>query len=194
METTGSLAQAEAQAGIAEIGRRWWIFLVTGILWLLAAMIILRFDATSLAAIGVLLGVVIVIVGANELMIAALVPGWKWVHVILGILFIIGGIGAMFRPIDAFWALASILGFLLLLKGSFDIVASIAGRDEHPVWGLGLAVGILEVLLAFWVSQQYFAPRAALIIIWVGMAAIFRGVTEIVLAFQIRKLGREAGV
>jgi uncharacterized membrane protein HdeD (DUF308 family) len=60
------------------------------------------------------------------------------------------------------------------------------------VWGLGLAVGILEVLLAFWVSQQYFRPRAALIILWVGMAAIFRGVSEIVLAFQIRKMGREA--
>jgi Short repeat of unknown function (DUF308) len=189
VDTTTTVREAEIG-----FGRQWWIFLVTGILWLIAAMIILRFDVTSLVAIGVMLGVVILFVGANEFMIAALVPGWKWVHVVLGILFVIGGLSAMFRPVDAFWALASILGFLLLLKGSFDIIASIAGRDEHPVWGLGLAVGILEVLLAFWVSQQYFAPRAALIIIWVGIAAIFRGVTEIVLAFQIRKLGREAGM
>lgn len=181
----------EAEAGF---GRNWWIFLVTGILWLIGAMIVLRFDETSIAFVGVLLGVVIVIAGANELLIAAMVDGWKWVHVLLGILFLIGGIAAMFQPGKAFWALASILGFLLLLKGTFDIVVSIAARDEHPVWGLGLAVGILEILLAFWVSQQYFAPRAALIIIWVGIAAIFRGVTEIVLAFQIRKLGREAGM
>lgn len=187
METSASLREAEAQ-----FGRNWWIFLVTGILWLLGAMIVLRFDETSIAFVGVLLGVVIVMAGANELLIAAMVEGWKWVHVVLGVLFVIGGIAAMFQPGEAFWALASILGFLLLLKGTFDIVVSIATRDENPVWGLGLAIGILEVLLAFWVSQQFFRPRAALIILWVGMAAIFRGVSEIVLAFQVRKLGREA--
>ncbi|HEX5949823.1 MAG TPA: DUF308 domain-containing protein [Actinomycetota bacterium] len=187
METTADVRAAEAQ-----IGRSWWIFLITGILWLLGALIVLRFDYTSIVAVGVLLGVVILVVGANEFLIAALVDGWKWVHVLLGILFVIGGIAAMFQPGEAFWALASILGLLLLLKGSFDIVVSIASRGENPVWGLGLAVGILEVLLAFWVSQQYFRPRAALIILWVGMAAIFRGVSEIVLAFQLRKMGREA--
>lgn len=192
METSPDLGAAES--AMSEMGRAWWVFLVTGILWLLAAMVILRFDVTSIAAVGVLLGVVILLVGVNEFIIAAMVEGWKWVHVVLGILFVLGGFAAMFRPVNAFWALASILGFLLVLKGTFDIVAAIASRDVYPLWGLGLAVGILEVLLAFWVSQQYFPARAALIIVWVGIAAIFRGVTEIVLAFQVRRLGREAAV
>jgi uncharacterized membrane protein HdeD (DUF308 family) len=54
-----------------------------------------------------------------------------------------------------------------------------------------LVAGILEVLLAFWVSQQFFVPRAALIIVWIGFMAIFRGITEIVLAFSLRRAERD---
>ena len=35
----------------------WWLFLVTGILWLLISVIVLRFNITSVASVGVLLGV-----------------------------------------------------------------------------------------------------------------------------------------
>jgi uncharacterized membrane protein HdeD (DUF308 family) len=49
-----------------------------------------------------------------------------------------------------------------------------------------LVVGILEVLLAFWVSQQFYPARASLLILWIGFAALFRGVTEISLAFSLR--------
>jgi uncharacterized membrane protein HdeD (DUF308 family) len=42
------------------------------------------------------------------------------------------------------------------------------------------------VLLGFWASQQYYPARAALIIIWVGFLALFRGIGEIILAFRIR--------
>jgi uncharacterized membrane protein HdeD (DUF308 family) len=36
-----------------------------------------------------------------------------------------------------------------------------------------------------WVSQQYYGARIALILIWVGFMAIFRGITEIVMAFEL---------
>jgi hypothetical protein len=36
-----------------------------------------------------------------------------------------------------------------------------------------------------------FAPRAALILIWVGFAAMFRGFTEIFLAFELRMRSKE---
>jgi uncharacterized membrane protein HdeD (DUF308 family) len=64
-------------------------------------------------------------------------------------------------------------------------------KELNDLWWLGLVVGILEILLAFWASQQLFAPRAALILLWVGFAAMFRGFTEIFLAFEVRRLSRE---
>jgi len=169
----------------------WWLFLVTGIAWLLISLIVLRFDVTSIAAVGALLGVIFLMAGANEFVITFAQPSWRWAHAVLGVLFVGGGVWAFVHPLDAFYELAAILGFLLLLKGSFDITVAFMTREVNDLWWLGLVVGTLEVLLAFWASQQLFAPRAALILVWVGFAAMFRGFTEIFLAFEVRRLSKE---
>jgi uncharacterized membrane protein HdeD (DUF308 family) len=77
-----------------------------------------------------------------------------------------------------------------VLKGSLDVIVSAMTREVNEFWWLGLVTGILELLLGFWASQQLFPARATLILIWVGFAALFRGISEIVLAFQIRRLHR----
>ena len=150
----------------------------------------LRFDVTSIATVGALLGVILIMAGANEFAIMS-IPGWRWLHAILGVLFIGGGIWAFIHPINAFYELAAILGFLLLLKGTLDIATAFMTKEINDLWWLGLVVGVLEILLAFWASQQFFAPRAALILLWVGFFAMFRGFTEIFLAFQIRRASKE---
>jgi len=185
MEREEQMAAGEVASGI------WWVFLVTGIVWLLASLLVLRFEEESITTVGIILGVFFVMAAGNEFIISGLVQGWKWVHVALGILFVLGALWAFFQPKEAFWALASVLGLLLLLKGSFDIVGSTLSKDVNPLWWLGLVVGILEILLAFWASQRYYPARATLILVWVGFMAMFRGITEIVLAFQLRKAGKE---
>src|SRR3954453_10309901 len=172
----------------------WWLFLVTGVLWLLISVVVLRFNITSVASIGVLLGVILLFAGVNEFMVLGLRDvAWKWFHGVLGALFVVGGIWAFIHPIGAFYELASILGFLLVLKGSLDLVGSVIQREVSELWWLGVLTGGLEILLGFWASQQMFAPRAVLILIWVGFFAIFRGVNEIVLAFEMRHAHKELG-
>jgi uncharacterized membrane protein HdeD (DUF308 family) len=64
-----------------EGARYWWLFLVSGILWLLIAWMVLRLDSTSIATVGVLVGVVLLVAGINEVAMAALAPGgWKVWH------------------------------------------------------------------------------------------------------------------
>jgi uncharacterized membrane protein HdeD (DUF308 family) len=172
----------------------WWWFLITGVAWLIIALIVLRFDASSLASVGTLLGVILLVAGANEFMLLSLRDvGWKWAHGILAALYVVGGIWAFVHPIGAFYELASILGFLLVLKGAMDLVGSVVQRDVSELWWLGLITGVLEILLGFWASQQMFAPRAVLILTWVGFFAIFRGISEIVLAFEMRHAHKELG-
>jgi uncharacterized membrane protein HdeD (DUF308 family) len=170
----------------------WWLFLITGIAWLLLSLIVLRFNLTSVASVGFLLGAILCVAGVNEFFVASALEGWKWLHSLLGVLFVIGGVWAFVHPIGAFYELASILGLLLVIKGTFDIIGGVMSKDVNELWWLGVTVGILELLLAFWASQQYFPARATLILIWVGLAAMFRGITEIVLAFGIRKAGKVA--
>jgi uncharacterized membrane protein HdeD (DUF308 family) len=188
METPAGMGMRE---GAREVTGSWWLFLLTGIAWLLVSVIVLRFNVTSIASVGALLGVILIVAGANEFMIMALRDmGWRWLHGLLGVLFIAGGIWAFVHPIGAFYELASILGFLLILKGTLDVVGSVIQKEVSELWWLSLIVGILELLLGFWASQQMFAPRALLILTWVGFAALFRGIGEIVLAFEMRRANK----
>ena len=169
-----------------EVSGLWWVFLVTGVLWFLISLVVLRFTETSITTVGVIIGVVFAVGCGNEFVTMAIQRSWRWVHLLLGILFALAAIWAFWQPEEAFWALASVLGFLLVFKGSVDIILSTMTREYNSLWGLGLAVSILEVLLGFWASQQYYPARAALILIWVGFFALFRGIGEIILAFRIR--------
>src|SRR3954462_10693003 len=163
-----------------EITGSWWLFLITGVAWLIIALVVLRFDLTSIAAVGALLGVILLIAGANEFMVLGMRDvAWKWFHGVLAVLFVIGGIWAFIHPIGAFYELASILGFLLFWTGSFEITCSVMRKEVSDLWWLGLISGIIEVLLAFWASQHYCQPRAILLLIWVGFMAMFHGIGEI---------------
>ena len=136
---------------------------------------------------GALLGVLFLVAMINEFFIAAVLPGWRWLHVVMGIIFAFGAGWSFARPYNAFWALASILGLLLIFQGTFYIITSVSTREVNPTWWLGLLVGILEILLGFWASQQYRPVQGALLLIWVGFFALFRGISEIVIAFELRR-------
>jgi len=154
---------------------------------------VLRFNSTSVSTVGVILGVVFLVAAANELVVFALLrSGWRWFNLIFGLLLAAAAIYCFIHPQDAFWALASVLGLILILAGTFQIIAAVVDRHTNEVWWLGLIVGLLELLLGFWASQQYFPARAALILIWVGFFALFRGIGEIVLAFSVRGAGKRA--
>jgi uncharacterized membrane protein HdeD (DUF308 family) len=180
MTTTDEREAARAVSGL------WWLFLVTGVIWFIISLVVLRFDETSVGTVGVIIGVVFAIACVNEFMTMAVQQSWKLIHALLGVVFLLGALWAFIQPEEAFWALASVLGFLLVFKGAADIIVATMTREYNGLWGLGLTVGILEVLLGFWASQQYYPARAALILIWVGFAALFRGIGEIILAFRIR--------
>jgi uncharacterized membrane protein HdeD (DUF308 family) len=175
-----------AWAGRWQLGGPWWVPLLTGIGWLIVSVIVLRFRMTSVATIGVLIGVVFLAAMANEFLIASVRRRWGWAHVLLGILFLGGAIWAFVHPFGAFWALASVIGLLLILEGGFVLITSIESRVINSAWWLGMLAGIGEIFVGFWASQQGLPARAVLLIIWVGLLALFRGFTEIVLAFELK--------
>jgi uncharacterized membrane protein HdeD (DUF308 family) len=182
---------------VREGARYWWVVLLTGIAWLLVAWLVLRMNVTSLTTVGVLLGVLFLIAGVNEAGLGSMVSGgWKVWYYVMAAIFIIAGIWALIDPIGTFFALASVLGLVLIFYGSFEIVRSVASRRVNPYWGFGLAAGILLILLAFWVSGSdrvyALAQRTYLILFWVGLFALFKGFSQIFLAFSIRHAGKDA--
>ena len=169
----------------------WWLLLVTGIAWLVIALIVLRFRLSSVVAVGVLMGVVFLAGWFSEILIASMRARWRWAHLLMAFLFLFGAFWSFASPFSAFWALATIFGLLLIFRGSLDLVTSVSARDTNPAWWLGLTAGVLEILLGFWVSQQEFPARALLLLIWVGFFALFRGFSDILLAFEVHGARRK---
>ena len=178
----------ELRASLARLAGPWWLLLLTGIAWLIISMVVLRFSIASAATIGVLLGVVFLGAMVNEFLVASVRPQWGWAHALMGVIFLGGAIWSFVDPLGVFWTLATVVGLLLILQGALVLITSIQSRLINSVWWLGMIAGILEIGLGFWASQQLAPARAALLILWVGFFAIFRGITEIVLAFELKSL------
>jgi len=180
---------------VAERSRYWWVALLVGIAWLVIAWIVLRADITSLTTVGLLLGALFIAAGVSEVAAGSVMGGgWTVLHYIIAGIFLLGGLWAFIRPVNTFFALVSVLGLVLLLQGAFGIVRGLSSRGENPWWWLGLVSGILLILLAFWVSGSdrvfNLQARTYLVLFWVGLMALIRGITTIVLAFTIRHAGR----
>ena len=79
----------------------WWVFLITGIAWMIIAVIVLRYQTdplTSVATVGVLIGALFVFAAINEFVAAGMVDTWKWLHWLMGFLFVLGALYGFFRP------------------------------------------------------------------------------------------------
>jgi uncharacterized membrane protein HdeD (DUF308 family) len=107
-----------ARAGLWRLAGPWWLLLVTGLAWLIISVLVLRFRLSSITTVGVLIGVLFLLSMFNEFLLASVRAGWGWAHVLLGILFAVGAIWAFADPINAFWALASVLALLLIFEGT----------------------------------------------------------------------------
>jgi uncharacterized membrane protein HdeD (DUF308 family) len=172
--------------------RFWWLYLITGILWLWVTLIILSLDIDTVYAIAILFGFVAIGAGINEFFaMGASTRGWKIVHAGLGVVFIAAGIVAFFQPQGTFVALAAIVAWVLLFKGIFDIVLALMSHPAH-LWWVGLIVGTVEILLAFW-AAGYFRGSAIILVAWVAAMTLLRGITEIVMAFRLHHLKKELG-
>ncbi len=180
--TDADIREAERDSSPA-----WWLFLITGIAWVLISFLVLGFDPTSAATIGYLLGFVLIAAGVNEFMVTAMLEGWRWLHALLGVLFLVAGIAALLSPFQTFGILALLIGWYLLFKGIFDVVFSLAARHELDLWGLLLAAGIAQIAIGIW-ALGYPGRSSWLLVLWVGIGAVMRGVTEIVSAFHLRRV------
>ena len=182
-----SLREAEERM-LGEVLPPWWLLLITGAGWIVVAVILLRFDYTTVHAISILFGLLAIAGGVAEIGLTFLSRGWwKALNIILAIVFIAAGIVAFIHPGDTFAALAGVFSFVLIFAGIFDLIQAIAARHEIDVWWLQLIAGIVEIALGVW-AAGYWGRSAVLLVAWAAAFAIIRGVRDIVLAFRVHAL------
>jgi uncharacterized membrane protein HdeD (DUF308 family) len=170
------------------LSKAWWIFLIAGILWLIMSLIVFRMELSTVYAISILFGIIAIAAGIDEFMsIGAVHGGWMWLHGALGVIFVIAGIVALVNPEWTFLALASIIGWWFLFKGILDIISAFALKPVNELWWIQLVVGLIELGLAFWVAGN-FNEQIILLVVYVGVMCLSKGITDILLAFRLRGL------
>jgi len=176
-----------------DAARTWWLPMVTGNIWLAIAGTVLRIHPTSLTSVGVLVGVALGVAAVTEAALArAVTGGWRAVQRALAVVFGVGAVVALVRPKETLMGLTSIMGLLLLVQGAFYVVRAVALLKQTPYWSIGLASGGVVIQLALWVSNTDrgwgIAGRAAFVLLWLGTAAVFRGISDMTLGLSLRRL------
>jgi len=176
---------------IKEVARRatglWWVWLASGIVWIVIALVVLQFDDASVTTVGVLVGLMFLLSAVQQFFIAGVVDRGKWLFALFGVLFVIAGVIALIRPENTFVAIADILGFLFLLVGVYWIVQAFLEREINDLWWLGFTAGILMVILAFWTGGQFFIEKAYVLLVFAGIWALMQGLNDIMRAFMLRR-------
>jgi uncharacterized membrane protein HdeD (DUF308 family) len=151
--------------GARKLTGYWWVLLVAGIAWVAVALVILQFDQASVTTVGILVGLMFLGVGIENIALARLDVPMRWAWALFGVLFLIVGVWWMVRA------------FL--------------ERAINPLWWLGLISGILLTGLAFWTSGQFFVHKAYVLLVFAGIWALMQGITSIVRASAMRALRAE---
>ena len=187
----GPAPRSEARAVARDIADLWWLWLVTGIAWCIAALVVLQFDGASITTVGIVVGCLFCFAALQQLMLFVLGARHRWLWGIFGVLFLMAGIVCFVNPEATFAGLADILGFLFLLVAVWWTIDAFVQREDNPIWWLGLVAGVLMLILAFWTSGQFFIEKAYALLAFAGIWALMHGFTDIVRAFRVRALRGE---
>jgi uncharacterized membrane protein HdeD (DUF308 family) len=166
--------------------RLWWWVTIVGAEWIIFAIVILRFDDTSIAAVSVLFGVVSLGAAGTEVAAAGISSGGRriWHYVLVG-LFTVVGITSFLRPGDTFRSIAALMSFFLFFRGITDLFLAFSSAGDAASPRVFVFTGIVELFLGFWAAGSW-GLSATVLIAWVGAAALLHGVSDLAYAFALR--------
>jgi len=184
------------RADLESATRNWGWFLAAGIAWIVFSFIVLSFNYRTVWAIALFFGIGFIMGGIMEFAVAAVAPGWKWLYVLIGIVSIVAGIIALVWPSSTFLVLSALAGWLLFFWGIIDVVFALSTRHMESLWWVQLISGIIMILVGFWAiapDQQTVSTYrgSVLLVVWIGVAALFRGISDIIVGFRLRSAHEE---
>jgi uncharacterized membrane protein HdeD (DUF308 family) len=165
----------------------WGWYLAAGIAWVFIGLAILTAQPGTISLISFMAGGVLLLGGALEIAQAFAGPGWRWLHGLAGAIFVIAGVLAFLEPFQTFVGISILFGWYLIIMGTVVLIGSIATRVPGSLWGLGVGVGIMEILIGLW-AIGYPGRSMWLLILWIGVGAIFHGIADVVTAFHVRSI------
>ena len=123
--------------GARKLTSYWWVLLVAGIAWVAISLVILQFDDASVTTVGILVGLMFLGAGIENIALATLDVPMRWAWALFGGAFLVSAVVCFANPTDTFAGLADVLGFLFLIVGVWWMVRAFLERPINPLWWRG---------------------------------------------------------
>ena len=189
---------AESQPGTAHLmggaGRHWEWVLAFGIVNLAIGVLALAWPGRTVVVLAVLFGIELIVAGVYRF-VAALASddesgGTRVLLAVLGVLSFIVGLYAIRHVAVTVTLLALILGIFWVVNGVMELFTALAYRGT-PSRGWTIAMGALSIVAGV-VVLAYPGMSLAALAVFLGLWLLILGGMAIVVAFQMRSVGREA--
>ncbi len=173
---------------IAAVGRSWWLLLAVGVLTVLLGLACLIWTSATVTVLAVMFGLYLLVSGVFQLAQSFSRAAHRALLAISGILSVVLGV-YMFKAINndnEAALLALFIGIAWLFRGLTELIVGLQskgvdGRGWLITGGVLLIVGAIVIFV--WPSLAI-----GTIVVITGIMLIVLGVSEIVGAFQLRKL------
>jgi uncharacterized membrane protein HdeD (DUF308 family) len=164
--------------GEAETSRGWWLFVVIGLLSVIAGGILVAKPGNSLATLAVIFGIFLLLDGIVDLVTSFGRDENRALAAIFGIVAIVIGILLIRHPTHAVNAIGLLIGIWLVVAGVLRLLRAFT-MGFHP---LRLVIALLEIAVGVIIVAQPHIGYSTLAII-IGIWLIINGLAMIGLGF-----------
>lgn len=179
-------------AKVGRVVKHWWLMMLAGILCLAAGVVVFVFPMESYMTLSIVFGVLMVLVGAAQLIIASTSGNYlamKGYVIAGGILDLFLGIFLCIYPAVTVVLLPIMLGIWLMYH-SFMMIAFGGDLDTFKVKGGGWVVfgGFLLLMLSILILVNPFGAGIASVIVFTGVGLILFGALLCGESFLLRRI------
>ena len=172
--------------------KHWWLYLLCGILCIAAGVAVFIFPMDSYMTLGIIFGILMLFVGAVQLIVGASSGNYfamRGYLIIGGLLDIILGIFLCVNPGITLVLMPILLG-IWMLYNSFIIMAFGGDMETFNVSGSGwiMAGGILLMLLSIFVLVNPLSAGVATVVVLTGVGLIVFGMLLCTLAVRMKDI------
>jgi uncharacterized membrane protein HdeD (DUF308 family) len=170
---------------VERVAKNWWLFLILGLVSVVAGILAIVYPGITLLALGIFAGISLLMIGIMDIVEAvAGEPGGRALAAIVGVLSILAGLVCLRRPGESLLAIVIVLGFWLIVVGVVNFIRAFSTLDDRA---LALGLAILDIILGILILALPHLSLVTLAVLF-GISLIARGGFAIVAAFRMRGL------
>jgi uncharacterized membrane protein HdeD (DUF308 family) len=167
---------------VAQVAKNWWLFLILGLVTVIAGILAIVYPGITLLALGIFAGVSLLMIGVMEIVEAFAESEARAMNAVIGVVSLLAGLVCLRRPGESLLAIVIVLGFWLIIEGVIRFIATFAVLEDRALM-MGLA--LLDIILGVLILALPELSLVTLAILF-AISLLARGGFAIVTAFRLR--------